>query len=191
MPDDRRPSKAMIKKLLETQHVNIGDSMVKMLEIIPTLKMMGKDARDQLVAKAVGPAEVDEALQAITDAYAQELSASEVMDLISFYKGPTGQKILSVQERLNTETVNLIYNLTAKIAINLFTKIITNGTQYMIGKDIEIMDINGFLEDIKKNKNGFAGGFPSDGNSKLVDDLLRDPDIEEITEDPPEDPDQT
>lgn len=190
MQDKRKPSKAMVRKLLELQKINIGDSMVKMLEIIPTIKMMGENARKQLMAKAIGPAEVDMAIQGITDIYAKDLNASEVLDLISFYKSPTGQKVLAVQENLNTSTVNLVFNMTTQIALDLFTKIITNGTQSVIGTDIEVMDLDGFLKSFKKGKDGPAGGLPSSGNSKLVDDLLRDPDIEEITDDSPDDPDQ-
>lgn len=190
MQDKRKPSKAMVRKLLELQKINIGDSMVKMLEIIPTIKLMGEDARKQLMAKAIGPAEVDMAIQGITDIYAKDLSASEVLDLISFYKSPTGQKVLAIQENLNTSTVNLIFNMTTQIALDLFTKIITSGTQSVIGTDIEVMDLDSFLKNFKKGKGGPAGGLPSSGNSKLVDDLLRDPDIEEITDDSPDDPDQ-
>jgi hypothetical protein len=188
--DKRKPSKAMVRKLLELQKINIGDSMVKMLEIIPTIKLMGEDARKQLMAKAIGPAEVDMAIQGITDIYAKDLSASEVLDLISFYKSPTGQKVLAIQENLNTSTVNLIFNMTTQIALDLFTKIITSGTQSVIGTDIEVIDLDSFLKNFKKGKGGPAGGLPSSGNSKLVDDLLRDPDIEEITDDSPDDPDQ-
>jgi hypothetical protein len=178
MQDNRKPSKAMVKKLLEIQHIDIEKSMVKLLEIMPTLNMIGKEARDQLIAMAVSSADVDMAVNYITNSYARELTANDVLDLISFYKSSAGQRILAVQEKLNNETISIIYGIVLQIVIDLFSMILMNGTQSM-----SYLDAKSFLEKLKNDKNNFA----VNNGPNLIDDLLQD----QITEDPPEDPDQT
>lgn len=100
MEDPRKPSKAMVMKLLKVQNVDqkLWNSirqyaMENAMQYLTTIK--SDEEKQKLVDKYLVKIDYE---QMATEVYAQFYTVSEILDLIAFFKTRTGQKYLQCQD---------------------------------------------------------------------------------------------
>lgn len=119
MKDTRKPSKAMVEKLLKTQGMKLKlDNFIKLSTIRFMLPFLDpSEPLDQKIKKIESQIDDDLAIEAFTRVYAKYFSASELMDLIAFYKTPTGQKLSSIQNKIAVDIVDVAQEIIGKLVL--------------------------------------------------------------------------
>jgi len=121
--DNRKPSKAMVNKLLEVSGMRdslktyVRSAVENASEIF--LRNMDESKKEELVDKLMADEEYVDAFSAV---YAEYLTASEVLDLIAFHKSPTGQKMISLQTTLTKSLVDTTQELIGNMYIKIMAK---------------------------------------------------------------------
>ena len=118
--DNRKPSKAMVSKLMEINGMRaslktfVRSAVENASEIF--LKNLDEGKKEEFVERLINDNDYVDAFSGI---YAEYFTANEVLDLISFCRSPTGQKMTSLQatiaQRLIDATQELIGNTYVKI----------------------------------------------------------------------------
>jgi hypothetical protein len=127
--DKRKPSKAMVCKLMEVSGMRdiIKKNNRTYVENLSNtfLGSMDKDKKNELLERLISD---EEYIKAFTKVYATYFTASEVMDLIAFHKTSVGQKLVIVQSELSPSLIQAIQALLEKT----FVVITTNGIRAII-----------------------------------------------------------
>lgn len=96
MRDERKPSRAIIKKLMGTILVN--DGLVKLARkqmVVSGYPLIPND--DGELAKYLTE---DDILDAVRDGYAEYFNMDDILDLVSFFKSDVGKKFVGCQNKL-------------------------------------------------------------------------------------------
>lgn len=106
MKDTRRPSRAMIDKLLKNNGFKL-----KMSDFIrnsayrygiPLMYTIESEKKIEFIESKI---DEEAALDAFTQIYAKYFSVDEILDIIAFYRSPTGQKLAKTQDKVAMEMV--------------------------------------------------------------------------------------
>ena len=148
-PDNRKPSRAMVAKLMEvsglrdTMSTYIKSALKSASELF--LKNIDETKRDDIVGKL---ARDEEYVEEFSKIYAEYLTVSEVLDLIAFHKSPTGQKMISIQEPLGKRLVDTTQELMSNMYIKIMAKAMQ--TNFKIFNDqIKELGLDDILEEEK------------------------------------------
>jgi hypothetical protein len=96
MRDERKPSKAIIKKLLGT--ILVEDGLVRLARkqmVVSGYPLVPND--DEVLAKYLTE---DDVLDAIREGYAENFNMDDILDLVSFFKSDAGKKFVACQNKL-------------------------------------------------------------------------------------------
>jgi len=96
MRDERKPSKAIIKKLMGT--ILIGEGLVKLARkqmVVSGYPLIPND--DEALSKYLTE---DDVIDAVRDGYAEHFNMDDILDLVAFFKSDAGKKFVSCQNTL-------------------------------------------------------------------------------------------
>lgn len=118
MQDTRKPSKSMIEKLLNKNGMKIKFSdYIRSTAInlcAPMLPSVTAERRIELVNSYF---DENRSVGEFSEILSKYFSASEIMDLIAFYKTPTGQKIVQLEHRIAIDMLAIAQKIINEIII--------------------------------------------------------------------------
>lgn len=146
MKDIRKPSKAMVKKLLSAQGMDLKfNKFIRQSAYSLCLPYLSSvDTDDEKIQFIEDHLDDEVVLDAFTEIYSKHFSVTEMMDIIAFYKSPTGQKLSKTQDRIAMDMVGAAQQLVQRIIL----KAMKYGLQDSLEK-LEELDL-GELEDPDK-----------------------------------------
>lgn len=112
------PSKAMVEKLLKVN--GYGERLDMLLRDYPLLialpYLMDREAAKRDADRFIHPEKV---LASFHGVYSKYLSADQILDLIAFYKTPTGRVLVefdeAIRKEMQDEAVKLAYEIAAEM----------------------------------------------------------------------------
>jgi hypothetical protein len=96
MRDERKPSRAVIKKLMGT--ILVEDGLVKLARqqmVVSGYPLIPND--EEALAKYLTS---DDILDAVRDGYAEYFNMDDILDLVAFFKSDVGKKFVACQSTL-------------------------------------------------------------------------------------------
>ena len=119
MDKDTAPSRSMVSKLLKLN--GYGDKFDGLLRDYPLLIALPYLVdRKSALEEACRHSKSADMLTAFHEIYSKHFSGDEVLDIIAFYKTPTGQKLVAEDEQMRIE----MQQATLKLAIDTALEII-------------------------------------------------------------------
>lgn len=115
--DQQAPSPAMVTKLTKLNGYRaIFDTMAREYPILIAMPYLKGQSAAELIGKYQRPDELSAEFNKI---YAEHYTASEVLDLIAFFKTPAGKKFVAVDEAMRVQLRNATIKVATEIAIDL------------------------------------------------------------------------
>ena len=124
MSDERKPSVPMIKKLMSANGYSekIEEGLKKYVSslITPLCQDMSEESIESMISKNMPQ---DVWIKEITKIYARYLSASDVCDILAFYKTEAGKKMMKHQDAILSEATvamqTLLIEMLSKVAMDM------------------------------------------------------------------------
>lgn len=126
MIDSRKPSKQMVEKLIETNHIKnkfhtiLEKGMHSMIEKIDLEKRSTSISKEEILEILDGEIKNTQVSDLLYDVYCKYFTASEVMDLIAFYKSPAGKKLLDntdgILQDVSTQYETIVIKILTKVS---------------------------------------------------------------------------
>jgi hypothetical protein len=112
-------------KTTKQQSMEIAEQMIreKMPELTAAQKKQFEEMIDDVMRTALGPAAIQEMLEATIPVYQKHLTKADLDAMIAFYTSPTGQKILQEQPAMVQESMEASAGIQQRIARSMFQKI--------------------------------------------------------------------
>jgi len=89
----------------------------------PDQKKQLHDMTNEVMNQALGPATINEMLEATIPVYQRHLSKADLDAMVSFYSSPVGQKILREQPAMVQESMQAASGIQQRIARSMYQKI--------------------------------------------------------------------
>jgi uncharacterized protein len=107
------------------QSMEIAEQMIheKMPEATPEQKKQFREMLDDVMREALGPAAINEMLEATIPVYQRHLTKADLDAMVAFYASPVGQKILHEQPAMVQESMEASAGIQQRIARSMFQKI--------------------------------------------------------------------
>ena len=107
------------------QSVEIAEQMIreKMPDATPEEKKQFREMMDEVMRQALGPAAINEMLEATIPVYQRHLTKADLDAMVAFYSSPVGQKILHEQPAMVQESMEASAGIQQRIARSMFQKI--------------------------------------------------------------------
>ena len=112
-------------KATKQQSMELAEQMLrdKMPEITPEQKKQFEEIIDDVMRTSLGPAAIQEMLEATIPVYQKHLTKADLDAMIAFYSSPSGQKILQEQPAMVQESMEASAGIQQRIARSMFQKI--------------------------------------------------------------------
>jgi hypothetical protein len=95
----------------------------KMPEATPEQKKKLREMMDEVMRESLGPAAINEMLEATVPVYQRHLTKADMDAMVAFYSSPVGQKILHEQPTMIQESMEASAGIQQRIARSMFQKI--------------------------------------------------------------------
>lgn len=120
------------------QSMEIAEQMIreKMPDATAEEKKQFREMMDEVMRQALGPAAINEMLEATIPVYQRHLTKADLDAMIAFYGSPVGQKILREQPAMVQESMEASAGIQQRIARSMFQKI-DERVAKMAGKEKE------------------------------------------------------
>jgi hypothetical protein len=107
------------------QSMEIAEQMIqeKMPEATPEQKKKLREMMDEVMRESLGPAAINEMLEATVPVYQRHLTKADMDAMVAFYSSPVGQKILHEQPTMIQESMEASAGIQQRIARSMFQKI--------------------------------------------------------------------
>ena len=107
------------------QSMEIAEQMIqeKMPEATPEQKKKFREMMDEVMRESLGPAAINEMLEATVPVYQRHLTKADMDAMVAFYSSPVGQKILHEQPTMIQESMEASAGIQQRIARSMFQKI--------------------------------------------------------------------
>ena len=107
------------------QSMEIAEQMIreKMPDATAEEKKQFREMMDEVMRQALGPAAINEMLEATIPVYQRHLTKADLDAMIAFYGSPVGQKILHEQPAMVQESMEASAGIQQRIARSMFQKI--------------------------------------------------------------------
>jgi hypothetical protein len=107
------------------QSMEIAEQMIhdKMPDATAEQKKQFREMLDDVMHQALGPAAINEMLEATIPVYQRHLTKADLDAMVAFYASPVGQKILHEQPAMVQESMEASAGIQEKIARSMFQKI--------------------------------------------------------------------
>src|SRR5580765_5802541 len=107
------------------QSMEIAEQMIqeKMPEASPEQKKKFREMMDEVMRESLGPAAINEMLEATVPVYQRHLTKADMDAMVAFYSSPVGQKILHEQPTMIQESMEASAGIQQRIARSMFQKI--------------------------------------------------------------------
>src|SRR4029077_17344951 len=89
----------------------------------PEQKKQFQEMLDEVMHQALGPAAINEMLEATVPVYQRHLTKTDLEAMVAFYASPVGQKILHEQPAMVQESMEASAGIQQRIARSMFQKI--------------------------------------------------------------------
>jgi len=111
----------MIEKLLQTQGLQLKlNDFIKESAMKLSMPFLDGDTDDEKISFIEENMDENMAIQAFANIYSKYFSVTEIMDIIAFYKSPTGQKLAASQDKIAMEMVNVAQGIVERILLRAF-----------------------------------------------------------------------
>jgi hypothetical protein len=112
-------------KATKQQSMELSEQMLrdKMPDITPEQKKQFEEIIDDVMRTSLGPAAIQEMLEATIPVYQKHLTKADLDAMIAFYSSPSGQKILQEQPAMVQESMEASAGIQQRIARSMFQKI--------------------------------------------------------------------
>ena len=112
-------------KATKQQSMELAEQMLreKMPDITPAQKKQFEEIIDDVMRTSLGPAAIQEMLEATIPVYQKHLTKADLDAMIAFYSSPAGQKILQEQPAMVQESMEASAGIQQRIARSMFQKI--------------------------------------------------------------------
>jgi hypothetical protein len=107
------------------QSMEIAEQMIqeKMPDATPELKKQFREMLDEVMQQSLGPAVINEMLEATIPVYQRHLTKADLDAMVAFYASPVGQKILHEQPAMVQESMEASSGIQQRVARSMFQKI--------------------------------------------------------------------
>src|SRR5947209_4030262 len=107
------------------QSMEVAEQMIqeKMPEASVEQKKQLRADIEQIMTRALGPAAINEMLEATIPVYQHHLTKADLRAMVAFYTSPVGQKILHEQPAMVQESMEASEGIQQRIARSMFQKI--------------------------------------------------------------------
>jgi uncharacterized protein len=107
------------------QSVEIAEQMIreKMPDATEDEKKRFREMMDEVMRQSLGPAAINEMLEATIPVYQRHLTKADLDAMVAFYSSPVGQKILREQPAMVQESMEASAGIQQRIARSMFQKI--------------------------------------------------------------------
>jgi hypothetical protein len=107
------------------QSMEIAEQMIheKMPDATAEQKKQLREMLDDVMHQALGPAAINEMLEATIPVYQRHLTKADLDAMVAFYASPIGQKILHEQPAMVQESMEASAGIQERIARSMFQKI--------------------------------------------------------------------
>ncbi len=107
------------------QSMEMAEQMVreKMPDATLEQKKQFREMMDEVMRQALGPAAINEMLEATIPVYQRHLTKADLDAMVTFYSSPVGQKILHEQPAMVQESMEAAAGIQQRIARSMFQKI--------------------------------------------------------------------
>jgi uncharacterized protein len=107
------------------QSMEIAEQMIreKMPDATADEKKQFREMMDEVMRQSLGPAAINEMLEATIPVYQRHLTKADLDAMVAFYSSPVGQKILHEQPAMVQESMEASAGIQQRIARSMFQKI--------------------------------------------------------------------
>jgi hypothetical protein len=107
------------------QSMEVAEQMIqeKMPDATPEQKKKLREMMDEVMRESLGPAAINEMLEATVPVYQRHLTKADMDAMVAFYSSPVGQKILHEQPTMIQESMEASAGIQQRIARSMFQKI--------------------------------------------------------------------
>lgn len=107
------------------QSMEIAEQMIqeKMPDATPELKKQFQEMLEEVMHQSLGPAVINEMLEATIPVYQRHLTKADLDAMVAFYASPVGQKILHEQPAMVQESMEASSGIQQRVARAMFQKI--------------------------------------------------------------------
>ena len=115
----------LVIEATKQQSVEVAEQMIRerMPEATAAQKKEFRGMMDDIMRQALGPAVINEMLEATIPVYQRHLTKADLDAMIVFYSSPVGQKILREQPAMVQESMEASAGIQQRVARGMFQKI--------------------------------------------------------------------
>lgn len=131
------PSRPMIAKLLETngldEKLDLWVREFVSLTSLPFMAALPQSEKQEIIDNNIVDEELrQEVLNEMVKVYSKLFTASETLDMISYFKSPTGQKMASVQDKLALDITASVQRIATKKSMKIIKDGLQRGLDHML-----------------------------------------------------------